>query len=81
MEKRIKTYKLSLNSLEKVKEFCNFTPKLDGDIDIKSERYIVDGKSILGLLSLNLAKPLTAIIKSSDDEIELFEEKIKNWLI
>lgn len=77
----IKTYQLSLNSLEKVKNFCNFTPKLDGDIDILSERYVVDGKSILGLLSLNLAKPLKAVVKAEEDEIKLFEEKVKDWLI
>lgn len=59
----IKTYMLNLGSLEKVKDFCNFTPKLDGEIDIHSEGYVVDGKSILGLLSLDLTKPLKAVVK------------------
>lgn len=77
----IKTFVLNLNSLDRVKEFCNFTPKLDGDIDILSERYIVDGKSILGLLSLNLAKPLKAMIKANEDEIKMFEDRIKDWIV
>lgn len=77
----IKTYELSLNSLEKVKDFCNFTPKLNGDIDVLSERYVVDGKSILGLLSLNLAKPLKAVVKAEEEELKLFEERVKDWMI
>lgn len=77
----IKTFVLNLNSLDRVKEFCNFTPKLDGDIDILSERYVVDGKSILGLLSLNLAKPLKAMIKANEDEIKMFEDRIKDWIV
>lgn len=79
----IKTYMLNLGSLEKVKDFCNFTPKLDGEIDIHSEGYIVDGKSILGLLSLDLTKPLKAVVKSSEEELKIFENQVRerNWAL
>lgn len=47
-----------LNSVDKVKAFVNIMSKFDDNIDLVSGRYKVDAKSILGILSLNLSKPI-----------------------
>ena len=45
---------VNLNSIDSVKNFLRCTSKLESDVIVKSGRYTVDGKSLLGLLSLNL---------------------------
>ncbi|MEF9960402.1 MAG: HPr family phosphocarrier protein [Niameybacter sp.] len=49
---------ISLNSIEKVKQFVNLISKYDGDFDLTSGRYVIDAKSIMGIFSLDLSKPL-----------------------
>lgn len=50
--------KLYLNSIEKVKKFVSITMKQKSEIFITSGKFVVDGKSILGLFSLDLSQPL-----------------------
>jgi len=49
---------ISLNSIEKVKQFVNIITRYDGDFDLSSGRYVIDAKSIMGIFSLDLSKPL-----------------------
>lgn len=49
---------INIATVDKVKEFCNLCSKCTDDVLVYSGRYIVSGKSIMGLFSLNLAKPL-----------------------
>lgn len=51
-------FKIKLNTFLDVKNFVNLVSKHSGDVVIKSERWIVDGKSIMGLYSLDLSKRL-----------------------
>lgn len=54
-----------------VKEFVKVTSKCDFDIDIASNtRYIVDAKSILGVLGLDLSRPLTLTYNGFNRELE-----------
>lgn len=53
-----------LNSVEKVKEFINVVSRFDDDIDLVSGRYLIDAKSIMGVLSLDLSHPI--ILKTYD---------------
>lgn len=52
------TVKISLNSIEKVKSFVNDLTKFDSDFDLVSGRYVIDAKSIMGIFSLDLSKPI-----------------------
>ena len=54
----MKQVTICLNTVEKVKGFVNTISPLDGDFDLVSDRYVVDAKSIMGIFSLDLAKPL-----------------------
>ena len=54
----MKTLTIKLDTVEKVKGFVNTVAPLEGDIDLGSDRYVVDAKSIMGIFSLDLSKPL-----------------------
>ena len=54
----MKTVKISLNSIDKVKSFVNDLAKFDADFDLVSGRYVIDAKSIMGIFSLDLSKPI-----------------------
>ena len=54
----MKTVQISLNSIGKVKSFVNEITKYDNDFDLVSGRYVIDAKSIMGIFSLDLSKPI-----------------------
>ncbi len=47
-----------LQSIEDVKEFNRIVAVYDGDVDLVSGRYVIDAKSIMGIFSLDLSKPI-----------------------
>ena len=47
-----------LDTMQKVTEFCNACQKHKGDVEVYSGRYVVNGKSIMGLYSLDLSVPV-----------------------
>lgn len=53
---------ISLDTFDKIKKFVNITSNLDYELDLVSGRYEVDGKSIMGIFSLDLSKPIEVII-------------------
>ena len=63
----MKTVKISLNSIDKVKSFVNEITKFDYDFDLVSGRYVIDAKSIMGIFSLDLSKPIELAIHSEKD--------------
>ena len=69
----MKTVQISLNSIDKVKSFVNDITKFDYDFDLVSGRYVIDAKSIMGIFSLDLSKPIDLNIhtesETSVDEI------------
>ena len=65
----MKTIKICLNSIEKVKSFVNDITRFDADFDLVSGRYVIDAKSIMGIFSLDLSKPIDLNIHA-DGELE-----------
>lgn len=63
----MKTTKISLNSIDKVKSFVNEITKFDYDFDLVLGRYVVDAKSIMGIFSLDLSQPITLNIHAEND--------------
>lgn len=63
----MKTVKISLNSIDKVKSFVNDLAKFDTDFDLVSGRYVIDAKSIMGIFSLDLSKPIDLNIHAEED--------------
>ncbi len=54
---------ISLDSLDSVKEFNKAALENHGDVTLFSGRYIIDGKSIMGILSMDLTKPIKVEIE------------------
>ena len=54
----MKTVQISLNSIDKVKSFVNAITQYEYDFDLISGRYVIDAKSIMGIFSLDLSKPI-----------------------
>ncbi len=59
--------RIELNTIDKVKRFVSLISTLDGEFDILAGRYVIDAKSILGIFSVDLSKPLTLRIEQEDD--------------
>ena len=69
----MKTLKISLNSIDKVKAFVNEISKFDCDFDLVSGRYVIDAKSIMGIFSLDLSKPIELAIHTETGLDEIME--------
>jgi len=69
----MKTVRISLNSIDKVKSFVNDLTKFDVDFDLVSGRYVIDAKSIMGIFSLDLSKPIDLNIHSEISMDEILE--------
>lgn len=61
--------KIKLASIDDVKNFVSIATKFNCEIDVVSGRYVVDAKSIMGLFSLDLSRPLLLKIDSSDEAL------------
>ena len=77
--------KIKLNTIESAKEFCDIvsdSPYRNIDIDLTCGLYVIDAKSILGILSMDLTKILTVVFHDDNDErCKEFFDKIKKWKI
>ena len=62
----MKTVMISLNSIDKVKSFVNDISRFDYDFDLVSGRYVIDAKSIMGIFSLDLSKPIELNIHAEE---------------
>ncbi len=69
----MKTVQISLNSIDKVKSFVNDVTKFDNDFDLVSGRYVIDAKSIMGIFSLDLSKPIDLNIHAEDNMDEVLK--------
>ncbi len=77
----MKTVQIMLNSIDKVKNFVNDIARFDSDFDLISGRYVIDAKSIMGIFSLDLSKPITLSIHSTDeDEVNKILDTLKPYI-
>ena len=69
----MKTIRISLNSIDKVKSFVNDLSQFNVDCDLVSGRYVIDAKSIMGIFSLDLSKPIDLNIHADNDVDHIIE--------
>lgn len=74
----MKTVTVSLNTIDKVKEFVHIASAIDCEMDLVSGRYVIDAKSIMGIFSMDLCKKLNLNIHSEDDSIA---EKFRDFIV
>ena len=77
----MKTVMISLNSIDKVKSFVNDISKYDFDFDLVSGRYVIDAKSIMGIFSLDLSKPIELNIHAEGENLDSVMEKLTPYII
>ena len=77
----MKTVQISLNSIDKVKSFVNEITKYDYDFDLVSGRYVIDAKSIMGIFSLDLSKPIDLNIHAEIQDADYIIELLKPYLV
>ena len=75
----MKSYEIFLKTIIDVKNFVNAINNFEFDVDLVSGRYVVDAKSIMGIFSLDLSRPIT--LRAFTDDIEEFEAAIKDFLL
>ena len=76
----MKTIQISLNYIDKVKSFVNDITKFDYDFDLVSGRYVIDAKSIMGIFSLDLSRPIDLNIHAEENVDEVLET-LKPYMI
>lgn len=74
----MKTEKLLLNNIDGVNRFVHKMAEKDFDVDLVSGKYLVNAKSMMGVLSLDLTQPVTVNAYTDDDK---FLEEIKEYII
>lgn len=77
----MKTYKIMLSSINDVKKFVTATSSLPCDVDVVSGRYVIDAKSIMGMFSIDLSKPVQVDIHGTESDISKFEALIKEFVV
>ena len=67
---------VSLSSIEDVRQFVNAATCCPCEVDVLSGRYVIDAKSIMGLFSLDLSKPVRVEVHGSDAQRAEFEQSV-----
>lgn len=62
---------VNINSIDKVKRFVSAITSFDNDFDLVCDRYVIDAKSIMGIFSLDLSKPIDLNIHAEDGADEV----------
>ena len=70
---------IELNAINDVEEFVNTVMLFDYDVDLVSGRYAVDAKSIMGIFSLDLSKPIK--LQAHTDDAEALEKAIGCFIV
>lgn len=72
--------KIRLSTINDVKEFVNAVTLCDYEVDLVSGKYVIDAKSIMGILSLDLTQPVNMVVHTDEcggfiQSVEKFIEK------
>ena len=77
----MKTVRISLNSIDKVKTFVNHISQFNYDFDLVSGRYVIDAKSIMGIFSLDLSRPIDLTIHTDGEDLEKILKVIDPYMM
>ena len=76
----MKSIQILLEMASQVKKFVNIVQSYSFEIDLRSDRYVVDAKSVLGIFSLDLMNPITLTAHSTDENCEKLMESVKAYI-
>ena len=72
-------YMIKLDTIDMVKNFVNTAAMVQEDVDLVSGRYTIDAKSIMGIFSIDLSKPIEMIVHGDNDA--KYREQLKDYLV
>lgn len=76
----MQTFFVSLASITDVKHFVDAATRCTCEVDVLSGRYVIDAKSIMGLFSLDLSKPVQVEFHGTDADSESFQQDITAFI-
>lgn len=71
---------VSLNTIDKVKSFVDKISEMNGEFNLVAGRYVIDAKSIMGIFSLDISKPLLLQVQNIEDQ-EVFDKMIAEYAV
>ena len=74
----MKSVKINLGLAECVKKFVNVVNKYPYEIDLRSGRFLIDAKSLLGIFSLDLSKPV--VMEIHEDNCDDLIADLKDYI-
>ena len=74
-------FSILLTSVNDVKVFVDAANRLACDVDVLAGRYIVNGKSIMGLFSIDLAQPVQVLVHGGREVEEALKADLKPYLV
>ena len=75
------TVKININTINDVKDFVTIVSRCEYDVDIVSGRYAIDAKSIMGIFSLDLSKPIDLNIHADGAALDNVMQIISKYTI
>ena len=75
------SFPIQLTSVSDIKTFVDAASRLDCDVDVICGRYLVDGKSIMGLFSIDLSEPIQVQVQGSQAQADIFKGAIQKFLV
>ncbi len=75
----MQTTQILLSTINDVKAFVNTVVRYDFDVDLVSGRYAIDAKSIMGIFSLDLSKPIE--LQAHTEDATAFFNDIKDFIV
>ena len=76
----MKSYMLDLNSIDRVKGFVKAIEGFEGYFDLATGRYVIDAKSIMGIFSMDLSKPVEFRVLENHDRLSEIETAIAPYI-
>ena len=77
----MKSVTVMLATINDVKSFVNIVTKYDFDVDLVSGRYAIDAKSIMGIFSLDLSKPINLNIHAEGSTLDSIMAIVQPYVI
>lgn len=75
------SFPIQLTSVSDIKSFVDAASRLDCDIDVICGRYLVDGKSIMGLFSIDLSQPIVVEVHGTQAQADIFKAAIAKFVV
>ena len=78
----MKSVEIRINTINDIRTFVDLAARCSFEVDLASARYTVNGKSIMGVASLDKSKALTVLMHVDDDtQCADFVARLKPFMV